>query len=104
MRGGKRKTRSHTGTNAMKEAEIDTWFRSAPVHQVRAVHSEAELSIAEWRRRINRPDEQRHLASFGEASRCTVAAAGRAAIEVAIITAIFPKTLDAALRAPPLER
>jgi hypothetical protein len=69
----------------MTEEEIDAWLRGAPVHQVRAVHSEAGLALNEWRLRINRPHEQRHLASFGGGTRCTIAAAGRVSVELAIL-------------------
>jgi hypothetical protein len=69
----------------MREAEIDAWLRAAPAHLVRQAHTEAELAIAEWRRRLCRPDEQRDLGSFGVVTRRTAAAAGRAAIELAIL-------------------
>jgi hypothetical protein len=72
----------------VREAEIDTWLSSAPPHQVRTAHTEAALALNEWRERITRPGEQCCLASSGGApTRSIVAAAGRAALELAIIVA-----------------
>jgi hypothetical protein len=71
----------------VREAEIDTWLSSAPAHLVRAVHAEAALALNEWRERITRPGEQWCLVSSGMPTRSIVAAAGRAALELAIIVA-----------------
>ena len=70
----------------MTEAEIDAWLRAAPAHLVRDAHSEAELAIAEWKLRLCRPEEQCLLSiSLGRSSRGIAAAAGRAAIELAVL-------------------
>jgi hypothetical protein len=70
----------------MTEAEIDAWLTAAPVHQVRAAHTEAALAIGEWRQRLCRPEERCLLSiSLGRSSRSITAAAGRAAMETAII-------------------
>jgi hypothetical protein len=70
----------------MEEAEIDDWLGRAPAAQVRAAHTEAELAIAEWKRRLCRPEESCLLSiNVGLQSRSLAAAAGRAAIELAIL-------------------
>jgi hypothetical protein len=55
------------------------------VHQVRAAHAEAGVALNEWRERINRPGEQWCLVASGMPARSIVAAAGRAALELAIM-------------------
>ena len=70
----------------MDEAEIDDWLCSVPPHQVYAAHAEAELTIAEWKRWICRPDESCLLSIIvGLRSRSVPAAAGRAPIELTIL-------------------
>ena len=86
----------------MREAEIDTWLSSAPTHQVRVAHTEAALAVTDWRMRICRPEEQRHLA--GAPTRAIAAAAGRITLELWIVVATWPGSLGAALRTPPMER
>jgi hypothetical protein len=82
----------------MSPAEVETWARSAPAHQVHAAHTEAELAIGEWRQRLNRPEELRDLASpicRPMSLPALALAAGRAALELEIIRQTWPASLDA---------
>jgi hypothetical protein len=84
----------------MRDAEIGTWSRWALPATVLEVKRCARVARDDWRRRARDPQEALDARAFCTPIACEAAAhaAGRAAIEVAIIQHLWPGRLDAVLR------
>ena len=86
----------------MGDAEMDIWSRWALPARVDQVKRCARVARDDWRRRARDPQEALDTRAFCQgtpiAREAAAHAAGRVAIEVAIIQHLWPGQLDAVLR------
>ena len=87
----------------MQQSESYAWLRSASPQTIRVINAQGVGAYEDWRLRMHDLQERRDIAtaSCGDTICPNAAAsvAGNAAVELAIITAIWPEEPAAVLRA-----